>query len=479
MEKHPNQPRKTAFEEILLKLSAFVCFTAAAIALPALRSATAENPLLYIIPILLFTASLLTVRALAGFRRNLIDPAARLADSARDAANKNLPDEQRPDSDDGIAAATFTLEHLGAKLQDLEDQLADRDSQLKNMRVLKKTMERMNLELNQRLIELYITNEIGNTVNSTLELNEVLRRVAETIHSFLKITDFCIMLYNDDSGFLEVKQSLGVDGALIETARFHPGQGVTGKVFSTGKSIYLPDTAESADFLAYHGLRSNVKTFFSIPLIVRGEPFGVLNVHHAEQAAFSSEDRALLSSVANQIAMAIDNATLFDRHRKLSETDFLTGLFNHGHFQKRLEEEVERSTRYGRPMALLMLDVDRFKRVNDRFGHTRGDLVLREIGRALKHSLRGIDFPARYGGEEFAIILPETNLNEARIVAERLRHTIEEHIFSIGADRSIRITVSIGVAVASERIHDKAELIARADRALYSAKNAGRNRVRI
>lgn len=170
--------------------------------------------------------------------------------------------------------------------------------------------------------------------------------------------------------------------------------------------------------------------------------------------------------------------------RVLSITDPLTGLFNRRHFNKLAVEELDRALRYARPLSVIMLDIDFFKRINDTFGHSIGDMVLEKVATIAKNTVRTADIPARYGGEEFVILLPETPMAEAATLAERLRRQIEEASFMV-ENCSTRVTISLGVndsfgkteAKSTEKI--LSEFIAKADQALYAAKNGGRNRVAI
>ena len=158
-------------------------------------------------------------------------------------------------------------------------------------------------------------------------------------------------------------------------------------------------------------------------------------------------------------------------------TDVVTGIYNHRAFQKQLEDEITRSQRYNRPLSLLMVDLDHFKTLNDTYGHTIGDAILREVSELLKQGLRTNDFPARYGGEEFSIILPETSLEGAQIVAERLRNSILYHLFNLPGGHRAFLSISVGVANLPLDARDKDGLIEMADKALYFAKQNGRNRV--
>lgn len=177
--------------------------------------------------------------------------------------------------------------------------------------------------------------------------------------------------------------------------------------------------------------------------------------------------------------LAAINDTLRQRNLELHElsiTDGLTGLYNRKHLMETLGREVERSKRYKKPFAVLMIDIDLFKQYNDTFGHLAGDEVLKKMAKIFRDAVRGADYSARYGGEEFLIMLPETATDEAVQAAERIRQCVEEEAFSAG-DREIAITVSIGIAVFPEQGDDPESVIKNADAALYEAKKGGRNKV--
>jgi diguanylate cyclase (GGDEF)-like protein len=184
-------------------------------------------------------------------------------------------------------------------------------------------------------------------------------------------------------------------------------------------------------------------------------------------------DERFFRMISATAANALRNAQLFEDMELKAKTDYLTGLFNHRSFQSMLTAEMARAGRHSHPLSLLIIDLDYLKQVNDQFGHMAGDAVIREVAETIRAGCREYDLPARYGGEEFAVILPETNLTAAVELAERIRDRVANRLFSgVG-----HVTASIGVANYPANAVGKEELVRVADRALYDAKNNGRNRV--
>jgi diguanylate cyclase (GGDEF)-like protein len=195
-------------------------------------------------------------------------------------------------------------------------------------------------------------------------------------------------------------------------------------------------------------------------------------------APFTPEEQALFGYLAQQTAAAMENVALHDRLRWQATVDELTGLANHRAFQDSLAAEVTRMGRFPRPLALAILDIDDFKAINDTYGHQQGDVVLRSVAGVLRRACRVTDDPARYGGEELAVILPNTDLDGAFVVAEAIRRAVQALEVRFADGTRVGVTVSVGTSALERPDGDPAALVAAADAALYQAKRAGKNRTR-
>jgi len=178
----------------------------------------------------------------------------------------------------------------------------------------------------------------------------------------------------------------------------------------------------------------------------------------------------LLQLLAEQVALALDNTDLLEATYRMAITDGLTGLSNRRHFDERLTQEVHRAVRYERPFSVIILDIDHFKHHNDRLGHLEADRILVQLARLLRESVRRGDMVARYGGDEFVILLPETDIEAGRVVADRVRRAVEQKVFAYS-----RVTISAGVVTWRLGERSPAEVLTAADRALYRAKGMGGN----
>jgi len=252
------------------------------------------------------------------------------------------------------------------------------------------------------------------------------------------------------------------------------------KVFelvSGNPQVSLIDANQADSDLLKHALGaqkitySKDKAMASLPLSADSKFLGALIIEGLEVNMLEK-----FSILAHQFSLEFKRASFYQKIEELAITDGLTGLFVRRYFLQRLYEETERSLRHKLKISFLMIDIDHFKQCNDKYGHLTGDVVLREVADKVSGCVREIDLVARYGGEEFCVLLPDTDKDAARDVAERIRQNIEQSEFS-AYDEVLRVNVSIGVADFPHDSNNPSELIDKADQALYQAKQQGRNRV--
>lgn len=343
-----------------------------------------------------------------------------------------------------------------------------------------RAVEETNAHLERRLEEQTLLLNLTRAVTSTLELNAVLDEISQRVGAALKIDEFSILLFDDSGRRLEVVSTYGVPSTVdLTTLNFLPGEGISGRVAQSGRSILVNDTSQDPRYLHYKGLRPIDGSFLSVPLLAKGKVLGVLDFFRATTDAFDDHSVSLLTIVAGQAALAIENAQLFKAQIDLALTDALTELPNRRALDLRLVEEVHRARRFDNELSLLMVDIDHFKEFNDNHGHLLGDHVLKQVARTLRRQLRRVDTVTRFGGEEFCVVLVRTDGSRATEVAEKLRLAVEQRTYArIRTDRRLKITVSIGIATLTSDIPGPLELIDVADTALYQAKHAGRNQVR-
>jgi len=325
----------------------------------------------------------------------------------------------------------------------------------------------------------------GRAVTASLNLDDAIEHILNELNRVVPHDSASVQLILDQEveiigqrGFPKEDSPLGL--------KFSLSANTPNAVVVSTRHPYILEDAPLQYKAFYDSPHNHVRGWLGVPLLIRDRIIGLLALDSKQPGQFTKNHARLANAFASQVAIALENARLYEETHRLAITDSVTGMFTRRHFLTLSDREYQRSSRYQRPLSLIMMDLDHFKKVNDNYGHLIGDQVLQMITKLCKDNLREIDIIGRYGGEEFTILLPETpgkthqsqtdTITSAETVSERLRHVIETTPLKTD-NHDINVTVSIGVAELNKQCNDIKSLIDYADQALYQAKRKGRNQV--
>jgi diguanylate cyclase (GGDEF)-like protein len=306
------------------------------------------------------------------------------------------------------------------------------------------------------------------TVN--MDLRAALPTLALEISALVQYDRLIAGFVNDSGDYLEVVgQPEGASWGLGEVVPV-VGSG-PGSALLNGQPILQPDLLRSHRFIEdMRLLEEGIRSYVLLPISARGRSIGVLGFASRSVAAYDAASLTVMQPIADAVALALENVRLFQKTRELSITDEVTPLFNFRHFHQILARELKLVDRYKSALALIFIDLDRFKPINDQWGHLRGSRVLREVGFLVRSAVRETDYPARYGGDEFCVICPQTDQAAAGELAERIRDLIEGHTFLQEEGINARLGLSYGIAVYPLDAQSKDTLIRVADERMYASK---------
>ncbi len=333
-------------------------------------------------------------------------------------------------------------------------------------------MYEKNREYNDKLIKL---SEATRHISRLLDSYKILKAAVDYSVGIFNCSKCSILIYNEHSGFLEVAYSNSIDPLLWSTIKIKPGEGYCGKVFSENKPYLCQEVPPATGEKKYQS-----DSFLICPIVAREEieshtrPVGVIAVtDKVNKKPFDYQDQELLVIFANALGISVDNSRLFEK----ATVDSLTKTYTRQFFFVLLDDRLRRYKQRRRPLAIFMIDIDKFKKTNDELGHQAGDLVLAQVSKIIKTLAPDESFLGRYGGDEFTLAVPDLGSRDAMAYAEEIRRKVEKTTFSIG-QIAFRATISMGIAVL-EREDTTESLVKKADTALYSAKKSGRNRIEL
>ncbi len=328
-----------------------------------------------------------------------------------------------------------------------------------------------------RFMALY---QLSQIISTNIKTADIYPSIHQAVSELMITEFFCISLY--DSTAQTITDVYMVDNGQPQKLTTRPlEKGLFSTVLKSGKSLlYHSFDSAAAEEIGAVMVGDNTTSDISqsilvVPLKIGSKSIGIISAQSYKPSMYTNADRETLELLAANVAIAIENARLFDEVQKLAITDPLTHLYNRRKFEEAASKEFDRSRRYNRPLCAIMIDLDQFKAVNDTYGHLVGDQTLAAVADLCQKNIRNIDILARYGGEEFVIILPETTANQAFLSAERLRNDCETTKIET-VQGPISLTISLGLADLNKTCKTLEELLDRADQALYESKRTGRNK---
>lgn len=329
-----------------------------------------------------------------------------------------------------------------------------------------------NTALDEKIQEVSILYQASQMISSELQLKALLDMAMNAIAEITEIERGSTWLLDEEHNTLNLMSQLG-DSSMLPSKLPLDNSAVLNVIMETKEPVEYEEGRNESLQLTDKDKKIFGTSFVVVPIISQGELEGLVHLCAAENLErFTARDIRLIKVFAIQLGAAVKNAQLYEQ----AITDGMTKLYLHRYFKQRLSDEIKRAYRFKRKVAMIMVDIDHFKNLNDTYGHQTGDEVLKRVASILRRAVRTHDLPARYGGEEFALVLPETDMIGAVAVAERIRRSIENEVIEFGG-AIIRKTASFGVSVYPDCADDMDSLIKAADVALYWSKEHGRNQV--
>ena len=340
-------------------------------------------------------------------------------------------------------------------------------------------------------------NQAVSDINAELDVERVCQILYETVEKVMPCNDFVVDGYDSKSNEIMPIFAVEHPKRRIYTKPYYADHGLAGEIVRTKKTILFNSISEMDDSsiqFEFYGSQIEedpTESILAVPMLLHGEIYGMISAQSYQKDAYNNDDQYLLEVLASHVAIAIENARLFDSVQQTAYTDVLTSTLNRRRFYELAEIEFQHAKELNQPLAMIMLDIDDFKKFNDQYGHKVGDFVLTQVAEMCKSSLRGKDIFGRLGGEEFALALPNTSQKYAIEVASRLCTSIQQLDFNQALkqfdkdknlfqdDYTLNVTISIGLAIFDETCKNLDILIDRADQAMYLAKNSGRNQVHV
>ncbi|GAB4536318.1 MAG: hypothetical protein Fur0020_04230 [Thermodesulfovibrionia bacterium] len=367
----------------------------------------------------------------------------------------------------------------------------DRGLTSEEIKIIRAFRDYIQITLENQGLRLSINKKSDEILSSLLDISRAIAPLLDTEHLFHTILEKSIQLLNAEQGSLMlldhdtsellIEARKGLGDIVKEKTRLKKDECIAARVIDTGKPLLVDDIERHSLIKRPNRPHYKTKSFISMPIKIEDRVEGVINVSDKiDGSRFNEYDLKILESFTASASIAIQRSLFYKQTEKLKElsiTDPLTGLYNRRHINERIKEEITRFKRYKHPFSFLMLDIDGFKTYNDTYGHIKGDEVLKALADTITESLRTIDIAGRFGGDEFVVILSQTPKVDAISIANRLRENVNNRLMGFTPDRSMRMTISMGITTFPDDTSSLEDVLKKTDEALYLAKRGGGNRV--
>ncbi|HOG43777.1 MAG TPA: sensor domain-containing diguanylate cyclase [bacterium] len=321
--------------------------------------------------------------------------------------------------------------------------------------------------------------KIAASLTSTLNEEEVLKMIMNLMQEIFQPENWSLFSYDELTDKLIFRLVVGNEAENLIGRSFNAGKGIAGLSLKSRKPVVIPDATNDERILKVvpEGSDFVTRSVIAVPMYSKDRPLGVIEMINTDIENFSEEKIKLLEIIADFASIAVQNANFLKTIEEKATIDDCTDLYNARYMYKILENEISRSKRSGGSFSVVFFDLDRFKNVNDNYGHLIDSQLLREVANVVKACIRPTDYGVRYGGDEFVVILQGADFRNALAVTERIRETLNSKTFFMKEGYNIKVPASFGLATFPEDAGNIEEIIKAADNAMYKSKETGRNKI--
>ena len=361
---------------------------------------------------------------------------------------------------------------MARSLSELERRLAELETRFSEI-------ENLNSLLSNQAKEYYLLFDSVRKLNAATNLKDFYKILDKVFRRSFKVDEYALIMKQKKSDMLSVIHSLGLSKRRLKEIFYRLNEGLVGRVYMEKRPVYIPNTLVIKSFPYFFEKKSLKGCIYYLPVVDNHDScFGVLKLRKIIKETFSDIERSVLSKLQKEIGVAFLNMQKLELLNSKSYVDELTHLYNRRYYNEHFQIEFKRAQRYGHGLSLMFIDIDNFKEINDQYGHSIGDTVLKSVSGFIRKLTRGSDICIRYGGDEFLVLLPETSRDAAFEVGGKLQKSVESIPVNLnGKFDELLVSLSMGIASYPEDTIEPKMLIELADRALYEAKKTGKDQI--